>query len=195
MTLVVGLGATSAVAAPNELDDASKFLSSLTTMQAPFRQVNADGTVSTGTLFMKQPGRLRMEYDGDKAPLFVVGGGQVAIFDARGDWSQPERFPLRATPLSPILAKNVNLTKSDMITGQAGSQDRLTVFAQDADSPEYGKAQFEFVKDPWRLAVWTMENQVGETTRIYFGQMKIGYPLSDIKFNIQHEIRRGAGSR
>ena len=41
------------------LEALSGYLNGLTTMQAPFTQVNADGTISTGTLSIQRPGRVR----------------------------------------------------------------------------------------------------------------------------------------
>jgi outer membrane lipoprotein-sorting protein len=69
--------------------------------QSTFTQINADGTVATGQFYIQRPGRARFEYDDDDL-LVIAGGGQLAIFDGRGN-TTAEQYPLSQTPLSIIL--------------------------------------------------------------------------------------------
>jgi outer membrane lipoprotein-sorting protein len=61
----------------------SNYLNSLTTVEADFTQVNSDGSISTGKIFIKRPGRVRFEYAPPDRSLVIAGGQQVAIFDAK----------------------------------------------------------------------------------------------------------------
>ena len=63
------------------LNEISRYLNALKTAQAQFTQLNDDGTISTGTIYIKRPGRARFEYNPPQDALVVVGGSQVAIFD------------------------------------------------------------------------------------------------------------------
>ena len=77
-------------------------------------QINADGSLSTGSLFIKRPGRVRFEYDPPNDALVLAAGGQLAIFDPNGN-DVPESYPLSKTPLSLILAENINLSRDRMV--------------------------------------------------------------------------------
>ena len=95
-------------AAPISLDALSGFLNQLQSAKGDFTQINGDGTISTGQIFLKRPGRIRFEYAAPDNTLVMAGGGQVAIFDGKSN-TGPEQYPLRRTPLSLILDRNVNL--------------------------------------------------------------------------------------
>ena len=71
-----------AVAEKLSLNAISKYLNGLSTVKGAFTQINDDGTISTGTIYIKRPGRVRFEYDPPEAALVMAGGGQVAIFDS-----------------------------------------------------------------------------------------------------------------
>lgn len=66
------------------LNEISRYLNGLKTVEADFTQVNSDGTISTGKVFIKRPGRVRFEYASDKT-LVMAGGGQVAVFDPKSN--------------------------------------------------------------------------------------------------------------
>ena len=46
-------------AAPLSLADISRYLNGLTAASADFTQINADGSVETGRLYLRKPGRAR----------------------------------------------------------------------------------------------------------------------------------------
>lgn len=74
------------------LNEISRYLNGIKTAQADFTQVNADGSVSTGTVFIQRPNRVRFEYKGDKT-LVLASSGQVAVFDGKSR-SGPQQYPL-----------------------------------------------------------------------------------------------------
>ncbi len=49
-------------------------------LTSPFTQINDHGSESTGNLYMKHSGRLRINYD-DQDVMLVVDGGSVAMFE------------------------------------------------------------------------------------------------------------------
>jgi outer membrane lipoprotein-sorting protein len=67
------------------LAELSRYLNALTTAESDFTQINADGTISTGRLFIHRPGRVRFEYAAPDSSLVMAGGGQVAIFDDKSN--------------------------------------------------------------------------------------------------------------
>jgi Outer membrane lipoprotein carrier protein LolA len=76
------------------LSEVSAYFNALQTAQGGFTQINADGTISTGTIYIKRPGRMRFEYAAPDNSMVIAGGGQVAIFDPRSNtgpscWNAP----------------------------------------------------------------------------------------------------------
>lgn len=174
-----------AAAAPVPLADLSRYLNSLTTAEADFTQINGDGTISVGRLFIHRPGRVRFEYAPPDASLVMAGGGQVAIFDAKSN-QPPEQYPLSRTPLNLILAQNVDLGRARMVVGHREVDGTTRVRAQDPDNPDYGSIELVFTPNPVELRQWIIRADGGETT-VILGEMKKGGAFPSSYFNITIE--------
>ena len=170
------------------LNEISRYLNSLKTAQAEFTQVNGDGSISTGTVFIHRPNRVRFEYKGDKT-LVLASAGQVAVFDGKSR-SGPQQYPLSKTPLSLILAPNVNLGQARMVTGYAEKKNTTVVTAQDPQHPEYGNIQMVFSANPTQLRQWVVTDDAGTRTTVILGDMKTGLSFPPSKFAIESELAR-----
>ncbi len=183
---LIGL-AVPASAQQLSLSDLSGYLNQLQTAQGGFTQINVDGTISTGTIYIKRPGRIRFEYAPPDASMVIAGGGQVAIFDPRSN-TGPDRYPLNQTPLSIILARDVNLGQANMVTGHTSDGTTTTVTAQDPDHPEYGSIQLVFTADPVELRQWIVTDDTGSQTTVILNDLETGVQIGDRPFNITAEM-------
>lgn len=180
--------ATPAFAQKLSLNEVSAYLNQLQTAQGGFTQINGDGTLSTGQIYIKRPGRIRFEYNPPERSLVMAGGGQVAIFDGRSN-TGPDRYPLNQTPLKIILERNVNLGQARMVTGHTSDGTSTTITAQDPDNPQYGNIQMVFTANPVELRQWIVTDDVGSQTTVILNDMVTGRSIGEIKFNIQAEMR------
>lgn len=185
---LAGLTASPSSAQQLSLGQVSSYLNSFTSAEGEFTQINADGTISTGTVFIKRPNRVRFEYNPPEESLVVAGGGQVAIFDPRSD-TGPDRYPLNQTPLKIILERNIDLTRTNMVTGHTSDGTTTTVTAQDPDHPEYGSIQMVYTSSPVELRQWIVTDDTGQQTTIILGDLVKDGSVPDILFNIQREMR------
>ena len=165
------------------LDAISGYLNDLKTAEAAFTQVNDDGSISTGKLYIKRPGRVRFEYDPPVEAMVLASAGAVAIFDGRSN-QPPETYPLKRTPLSVILARNVNLARANMVVGHEFDGTATVVTAQDPKNPEYGNIQLMFTAEPVELRQWIINDGSGGRTTVILGEMETGVALRDSIFNI-----------
>ena len=170
------------------LSQISAYLNQLQTAQGGFTQINADGTLSTGQIYIKRPGRIRFEYNAPSDSMVLAGGGQLAIFDARSN-TGPDRYPLNQTPLSIILQPNVDLGRESMVTNVATDGTTTTVTAQDPDNPDYGSIQMVFTANPIELRQWVVIDDLGAETTVILNDLISGGVIRDILFNIQAETR------
>lgn len=171
------------------LKDLSAYLNSLSTAEADFTQVNADGTISTGKLYIQRPGRARFEYAPPDNSLVLAGGGQVAIFDAKSN-QPPEQYPLKRTPLNLILAQNINLARAKMVVDHVEDGTSTRVKAQDPDHPEYGSIDLVFTASPVELRQWVITDDAGNQTTVVLGEMIKGGELPSSLFSITTEAER-----
>ena len=160
LTLAV-LSAAPAQADKLPLSALSDYLNDLQTGRAAFTQINDDGTLATGTLFLRRPGRMRFEYDPPEQAVVVAGGGAVVIFDPKSN-TEPETYPLNRTPLSIILERRVDLARRDMVVGHDFDGTATIVRAQDPENPQYGYIELSFTADPVELRKWVVTDGGGD---------------------------------
>src|SRR6056297_3348450 len=181
LMVLIALGATATHAQDSaSLEQLSAYLNSIDAAATRFRQINADGSVSTGILYIDRPGRARFEYEApDDGTLVVVGNSTVGVFDGAAD-NRADTYPLSQTPLKLILAGDVDLTRATPITVIGTHRGMTIVEAQDRDRAELGKIRLYFETGPIRLAEWLITSETGEETRVVLEplQPRSGLPRS-----------------
>jgi len=187
---ILGMVLASPVAAEKiSLNEISSYFNAMTTAEAQFSQITDTGETSTGRLFIRRPGRIRFEYDPPEATLVVVGGGQVAVFDPKSR-DEPLRFPLRHSPLNLVLEREVDLAQRDMVVAHFEVESQTAVTLQDPENPDYGFIQLIFNDNPVQLDQWVVQDNSGGQTHIILDSLTEGGKLSNMLFNIQHEMRK-----
>ncbi|MEL6464089.1 MAG: outer membrane lipoprotein carrier protein LolA [Pseudomonadota bacterium] len=170
------------------LNAISGYLNNLRTAEGTFTQINDDGTVDTGKIYIKRPGKMRFEYNAPNEGLVVASANAVYIVDSKSN-QPPETYPLRRTPLSLILARNVNLAQANMVVGHDFDGTATIVTAQDPEHPEYGNIQMKFTGNPVELRQWVINDSGGGQTTVVLAELKTGGTLSNRLFD---EPRRRA---
>ena len=170
----------------------SNYLNQLKTVQTSFTQVNDDGSLGTGKLWLQRPGKMRFEYDPPNSAVVLARAGTVQIFDPKSN-QPPEQYPLKRTPLSLILARNVNLGQANMVVGHDFDGISTVVIAQDPKNPESGRIELMFTPDPVELRKWVIHDNAGSQTTVLLG------PLTEVdRFDqnvFEGKTRTGAGDR
>jgi outer membrane lipoprotein-sorting protein len=187
--IIAVLSASTALADKLSLDSLSRYLNELSTVQSQFTQINADGTLSTGKIYIKRPGRIRFEYDPPNNALVLASAGALAIFDPKGN-ETPESYPLSKTPLSLILGTSINLARDRMVVGHDYDGTATTLTVQDPDHPERGRLDLIFTGQTPELRQWIVHNESGEATIVILNDTQNGTRLGDQMFNIPLEIDR-----
>ncbi len=171
------------------LNKISAYLNGMKTAKGEFTQINSDGTISTGTIYIRRPGRARFEYNPPEKSLVVAGGSQIAIFDGKSN-QPPEQYPLKRTPLYLILQNNVNLAQAKMVVGHTADENSTTVIAQDPMHPEYGQIRMMFTADPIELRQWIIVDGNGDQTTVILGALEKGLRLKAQLFDITFEASK-----
>lgn len=169
------------------LSDLSVWLNELKTAKGSFTQINPDESISTGSIYIHRPGRIRFEYNAPDKALVMAGASTVAVFDGKSN-QPPQQYPLKKTPLSVILARNVNLEQDNMITAHFADEVSTTVIAQDPERPEIGFIELKFTSDPIELRQWIITDEGGNATTVILGEMEFGLELNNNLFSIVYEM-------
>ena len=73
------------------------YLNGITTMRAKFQQADMNGGTVFGTIYVRRPGFLRVEYDPPSQVLLVADSIAVSYYD--GELNQLNQAPLSLSPL------------------------------------------------------------------------------------------------
>jgi hypothetical protein len=90
----------------------------------------------------------------------------------------PETYPLKRTPLSIILARNVDLGRANMVVGHKFDGTSTIDRAQDPEHPDYGSIELMFTGNPVELRKWVVHDSAGGQTTVVLGAMETGMSLS-----------------
>ena len=171
------------------LAEISRYINGLTTAEADFRQINADGSTATGRVYIRRPGRMRFEYAPPDRTLVLASAGQVAVFDGKSN-QPPEQYPLTKTPLNLILAAKVDLSRAKMVVGHTEVDGLTAVTAQDPAHPELGTIEMAFSANPLALQQWTVTDETGGRTTVILGPLKTGETYATSLFSINAEAEK-----
>jgi outer membrane lipoprotein-sorting protein len=161
------LGAPTAPLSPDDkalVDQAAAYLQNLNEVKGRFVQTDARGGQSGGELYLKRPGRARFAYDPPSGLLVVSDGATVSVFDPR--LRSFNHYPLKYTPLSLFLAREIRLDKGVTITHVTHFSNGFGLTARDGRHEAQGQITLTFATDPLRLSDWTMTDARGQTTRV-----------------------------
>jgi outer membrane lipoprotein-sorting protein len=155
----------------------STYFSNLKLAQAPFTQVSGDGYVTTGQLWINRPGKMRFNYDGPNASYVVATLGAVYIVDGKSN-QPPEVYPLKRTPLSFLLSKDVDFAQANAVIGHETDGVMTIVTTHAPDKPDLGQLELHFSANPTALSKWVVISETGERTTVILGPLIYGQAQS-----------------
>jgi len=183
-----------------DLASVQAHLRGLTTMTADFSQTDRNGQVLTGALTMKQPGRIRFQYQKGVPLLIVADGGALTFVDY--SVKQVQRWPVRNSPLGVLLDPSRDISR--FATVVPGDGRLISVEARDPKHPEYGRITLVFARTgsggggggPAGLMLqgWVALDSQNNRTTVRLSNQRFGTPVADSTFRWT-DPRRSASPR
>lgn len=185
-------GATAAVAAvprqyQDELEALETYLNDLTTLEASFTQIAANGEVSTGRLYYQRPDKMRLEYDPPKEILIVANDWQVVYVDKELD--QTTGLFTNQTPLGFLLDDEIRLSGDVTVNDVQAGPEEIAVTVRETDEPDQGEVTLVFGRDPIVLQRWSVTDAQGLTTLVVLDQAQFGTALDEDLFDLPSRRR------
>ena len=140
------------------------YLNGITTVEASFVQVTADGAFARGKFYLSRPGRMRFEYD-PPAPYLLVSDGTWFIYIDR-ELEQATYLPLKKTPADLLLRENLKFNDGLVITGFERKTSTLRIEVTDQRDPDLGQVSLTFVRQPLTLKSWTVKDAQGQRIQV-----------------------------
>ena len=173
-----------AAAPAGELAQVQQHLQGLSSMTATFAQTDRTGRTVGGTLTLKQPGKIRFQYEKGVPQLIVADGRSLYFIDYQV--RQVDRWPIGSSPLGVLLNPKKDMSKYARVL-PTGDPRVVSVEVQDRAHPEYGRITLIFQKNAsgpsgLMLQGWVALDSQNNRTTIRLSNVRFNAPVSDGTF-------------
>ena len=177
----------------SDLQKVNAYIRAVTSLTADFAQTDKNGQVVIGKITLKQPGKIRFQYQ-KGIPLLIVGDGK-ALTMIDYEVRQVQRWPIGSSPLGALLDPNKDLSKFGKVI-QTGDPTVLSVEARDPKRPEFGTITMVFKRKPaspagLELYGWVALDSQNNRTTIRLTNHRYGVPIADSAFRWTDPRPRG----
>jgi outer membrane lipoprotein-sorting protein len=186
--LLGGLALADAVPAnltPQDQTDIQRiqdYLNGITTMQAKFQQYSEKGGIAFGTLYLKRPGFIRIEYEPPSPMLIVSDSVSLHYYDPELD--QINRVPVSSSPIWFLLKENVRLGGDVTVTDFQRAPSSFLITIRQTDEAEEGKVMLELGDRPLELRQWTVVDAKNQEVRVGLFNAQFGVEIDQQLFRV-----------
>lgn len=156
------------------------YLNGITTMKAKFQQFSANQGLVFGTIYVRRPGFLRVEYDPPSQVLLVADSIAISYYDA--ELNQLNQAPLNLSPLWFLLKEHVRLGGDVTVTSFERGPGAFRIGLVQTDEPDAGTVTLVLGDKPLELQQWTIVDQKSQEVRVGLYDAQFGLPLENVLF-------------
>jgi outer membrane lipoprotein-sorting protein len=171
-----------------QLSDADKadiariedYLNSIGSMRASFQQFTESEGLAFGRIYLRRPGRLRVEYDPPSEILLIADGTLLSYYDA--ELNHLEQVPLKLSPMWFLLRDDVKLGGDVTVTAFTKAANAILIGMVQSDEPDAGSVVLELGDKPLELRQWSIADAAGSEVRVGLYNAEFGVPLDAALF-------------
>lgn len=184
LSVIIPTAPVAAQQASSDLTQVNAYIRGVTTLTADFTQTDRSGQTLTGKLTLKQPGKIRFQYQ-KGVPMLIVGDGK-ALTMIDYDVRQVQRWPIGNSPLGVLIDPSKDLSKFGKVV-PTGDPSVLSVEARDPKRPEYGTFTMIFKRNAsgpagLQLYGWVALDSQNNRTAVRLSNQVYGAPVADSAF-------------
>ena len=179
-----------AFAQADRLDQVVGALRGISTLKADFVQTDRTGQSVRGVLTLKNPGKIRFEYQGGDM-LIVSNGRSLTLVDY--EVNQVQRWPISNSPLGALLDPKRDVKRYGRMI-PTSNPDVLSIEVKDPKKPEYGTFTMILVRDGsapggWELNSWVALDAQNKRTTVRLSNQRYGVSVADSAFTYRDPRR------
>jgi len=153
-------------------------------MKADFVQTDRNGQRVSGVMTLKQPGRIRFQYQRGVPLLIVSDGKALTMIDY--EVRQVQRWPIGNSPLGALLDPKRDVAKFGRVMPTANPQ-VVSIQVKDPRRPEYGVITMIFQQDAgapggMELVSWVALDSQNKRTTVRLSNHVYGLKVPDRAF-------------
>ena len=164
----------------DELKRVQEYLNGIKTLQSRFQQFTQDGGVSSGTIYLQRPGKMRIVYDDPVPVLIVCTADTVYYYDKRLE--QLSQIGIKDTPAWFLLRPEIKLTGDVTVTGMQRSPGVLRIAMTETRQSDLGNLTVVLSDKPLELKQWTVVDAQQKPITVTLEDPHYGVQLSPLLF-------------
>jgi outer membrane lipoprotein-sorting protein len=157
-------------------------------MRAKFQQADVNGGTAFGTIYVRRPGFLRVEYDPPSQVLLVADSIAVSYYD--GELNQLNQAPLGLSPLWFLLREHVELGGDVTVTSFQRGPNVFEIGIVQTDEPDAGTVTLALGDKPLELQQWTIVDSKGQSVRVGLYNAEFGVKLANELFKTPEKKKK-----
>lgn len=164
-----------------DVDRIEQYLNGLTSVEARFQQYSAGSGLVFGKIYLRRPGRLRVEYDPPSKVVLVADGIALSYYD--GELNNINQVPLNLSPMWFLLRDKVALNGKDVtLTSFKRAPGAFQVGLVQTEEPDAGSVVLEFGDKPMELRQWTITDNKNQQVQVGLYDARFGVQLANELF-------------
>ncbi|HWG78667.1 MAG TPA: outer membrane lipoprotein carrier protein LolA [Stellaceae bacterium] len=164
----------------DELKRVQEYLNGIKTLQSRFQQFAQDGGVSSGTIYLQRPGKMRIVYDDPVPILIVCTADTVYYYDKRLD--QLSQIGVKDTPAWFLLRPEIKLTGDVTVTAMQRAPGALRIAMTETKQADLGSLTLVLSDKPLELRQWTVVDAQQKPITVTLDDPHYGVQLSPLLF-------------
>lgn len=156
------------------------YLNGIHTLESPFEQTGADGSVSTGMLYVERPGKLRLNYNPPMPVTIVADGSGVYYWDSKLE--QLTQTLVEDTPAWFLLRPNITATGDVTVSHFERQPGVIRLTLVETRHPDLGSVTLTLSDQPLELRQWTVVDAQGRPVTVALTAPRFGMPIPPAEF-------------
>lgn len=162
------------------------FLENFDTLQSDFVQINNNGEILSGKLFVSRPGKFRIEYL--QIPLLIIcDSKRLAVINK--DLKSISFHLLDELPIGILLFKELSFSEIEILK-IIEKDNIITAKVINSKFKDKGFLELRFEKSPFVMKKWTVFKTDDTKTEVFFDRLTLDYKIKAKLFDIELEDPR-----
>tara|TARA_Y100001954_G_C15743003_1_gene569506 strand:+ start:411 stop:1010 length:600 start_codon:yes stop_codon:yes gene_type:complete len=162
------------------------YLESFSSLSSEFIQINNNGDILSGKIFVSRPGKFRIEYE--QIPLVLISDSK-RLASVNKDLKSINFHSTNKNPLSILLFKKLDM-KEVKILNLVEKENTLLVEISSDNFEDKGFVEILFETKPLKMKKWTVFKTDQTKTEVFFDNLFLNKSLPSRLFDIELEDPR-----
>jgi outer membrane lipoprotein-sorting protein len=172
------------------IDSVVAYLNNIHTMESRFEQIAADGSNSSGMIYVERPGKLRLQYDPPMPVMIIADGRGIYYWDSKLEQLSETR--VEDTPAWFLLRPDIRASDDVTITQFARQPGLIRVTMVETAHPDLGSVTLALADQPLELRQWTVVDAQARPVTVTLTDPRFGMAIPPLMFDwIDPRITKG----